>query len=46
MEYDQLKDHLLDFFGDTSRSAAETKEGLQAIAEEALGLAETIPDEG
>lgn len=36
---------LKDFFGDTSRPAAETKEGLEEIIDEAEMLASTIPDE-
>ncbi len=44
MTYDELKAALMKFFGDTSRSASETREGLLAIAEEAEALAESIPE--
>lgn len=45
MDYEELKQHLMDFFGDTSRPASETKRDLIALAEEARTLAETIEDE-
>lgn len=44
MTYDQLKEHLMEFFSDTSRSPSETKDGLEDIAAEAEMLAESIPD--
>lgn len=45
MTYDQLKDALMEFFGDTSRTAGQTKSGLLAIADEAQMLADTIEAE-
>ena len=42
MDYEELKEHVMDFFGDTSRSAAETRDGLEQLAEEARMLAESI----
>lgn len=42
MTYEQLKAALDSFFGDTTRSKEETKDGLERIAEEALMLADTI----
>lgn len=45
MTYDELKAHVMTFFGDTSRSKQETKEDLLAIAEECEMLAETLGDE-
>lgn len=45
MELHELKDALQKFFSDTSRSAQETKDGLNEIADEAYMLAESIPDE-
>ena len=42
MDYEQLKAHVIAYFGDTSRPASETKEGLLALAEECETLAETI----
>lgn len=34
MTYDELKQVLMDYFGDTSRPASETKEDLLTLAEE------------
>jgi len=45
MDYEQLKKALQDYFGDMSRTAAETKEGLLDIAAEAEMLASSIPDD-
>jgi len=45
MNYAQLLHALREFFNDTSRSPAETKEGLLDIAMEAKTLAESIPEE-
>ena len=44
MEYEELKEALMDYFGDTSRSAGQTKGGLLSIADEAMELASTIED--
>lgn len=44
MSYEELKEHLMTFFGDTSRSPSETREGLKGIIEEAEMLIETIPE--
>lgn len=44
MEYEELKDALMDYFGDTSRSAGQTKGGLISISDEARELASTIDD--
>lgn len=44
MTYDELRDTLMEFFGDKSRSAGQTKSGLLEIAEEAQVLADTIED--
>jgi hypothetical protein len=42
VDFETLKNHVMDFFGDTSRSAGETKRDLLAIAEECQTLAESI----
>lgn len=44
MTYEKLKEALMAYFSDTSRSAAETKEGLETLAEEAQMLADSIDD--
>lgn len=44
MEYEQLKQALQDYFGDTSRSPGATKAGLQALIDEAESMIESIPD--
>jgi len=38
MTYEQLKKHLDNFFGDDSRSIADTREGLEAIIADAEGM--------
>lgn len=43
MTLKELKEALQAFFGDTSRSAHETRNGLLEIAEDAQMLAESIP---
>lgn len=45
MTFEQLRAALQDYFCDTSRSPGATKFGLKCIAEEALMLVETIPDD-
>ncbi len=42
MTYEDLETYLHDFFEDTSRTQRETKSCLEAIAEEAISLSETI----
>lgn len=42
MEYEALEDVLMDYFGDTSRSAGETKRDLLTLAQRCKELAETI----
>lgn len=44
MDYDQLREHLMEFFGDTSRPASETKQGLEDLIDEARLLIESLPD--
>ncbi len=44
MTYDQLMGHVMDFYGDKSRSQGETKSDLLALAEELQTLAETLVD--
>lgn len=45
MDYEQLEQKVVDFFGDTSRPAWETKRDLLTLAEKCRELAETIPDD-
>lgn len=45
VEYEDLENMVMDFFGDTTRSAAETKRDLLALAEKCRDLASTIEDE-
>ena len=45
MDKDAIIEAIRKFFGDTSRSAQETKDGLMDIAAECEMLAESIPDE-
>lgn len=42
MTYEQLKTHVMTFFGDTSRTKASTKHWLNALADECQMLAESI----
>jgi hypothetical protein len=42
MTYNQLKDAVMEFFGDTSRSRAATKSGLRGIADEIEILIESL----
>lgn len=44
MDYEQLKEHVLDYFGDTSRPASETKADLRALSEEIDMLIESMGD--
>ena len=44
MDLDQLKKAITDFFGDTSRSQSETKEGLQEAADLIETFIETLGD--
>lgn len=45
MTYEELRTHVMDYFGDTSRSAAQTKEDLETLAEECQMLADSIDDD-
>lgn len=45
MDKDEIIESIMTFFGDTSRSASETKEGLLDIAERAQSLADSISDD-
>jgi hypothetical protein len=45
MSYDELIAALKSFFGDTTRSAAETKAGLQGLIDEAEMLRDSIAAE-
>lgn len=45
MDYKELKDALMEFFGDTSRTPGQTKSGLLAIIDEAQMLADTIDED-
>ena len=45
MSYDELKRLVMNYFGDTSRPASETKADLLALAEECQTLAESIDDD-
>ena len=42
MSYERLKQALMDFFSDTSRSVEETKDGLESLREEIDQLLETM----
>ena len=42
MNYEELKQALMTFFGDTSRSAEETKDGLESLRDEIEMLIETL----
>lgn len=42
MSYEDLKKALMDFFGDTSRSADETREALESLKGEIEDLLETL----
>lgn len=44
-ELAEILQDIQDYFGDTSRSPSETKDGLERISDEALGYAESISDE-
>lgn len=46
MTLEELKEALQKFFGDTSRSQQETRDGLLDIAADAELLAEGLEDEG
>lgn len=46
MTLEAIKQAIQDFFGDTSRPASETHDGLLDIAEQAQSLAETIAEDG
>lgn len=46
MDLETLKDEVQKFFGDKSRTAQETRDGLLEVAELCGDLADTIPDEG
>lgn len=45
MDYEELHEALQSFFGDTSRSASETREGLLDIIAEAETLVESLSDD-
>lgn len=42
MDYEQMKEAVMKYFGDTSRPASETKAALIELADECLALAEAI----
>lgn len=42
MSYDELLQHVRDYFGDTSRPASETKRDLNTLGDECFMLAESI----
>lgn len=42
MSVDELREHVMDFFGDKSRSAEETKEGLEEISDLIDTLVESL----
>ena len=43
--YKQLKDDVMNFYGDTSRTQKETRSKLKDLVEELQGLISTIDDE-
>ena len=45
MTYEELKAHVFDYFGDTSRPSSETNLDLETLAEECQILAESINSE-
>lgn len=45
MTAEQIMTEIRNFFGDTQRSQAETKEGLEEIAELAVELANTLEED-
>lgn len=45
MNYDDIESKVMDYFGDTSRSAGETKRDLLALADKCKDLAESISED-
>jgi hypothetical protein len=43
---DNIMDKIRDYFGDTSRSAKETREGLEFLAEEIDCLLDALKEDG
>lgn len=44
MNYDKLKDAVMDFYGDTNRSRGQTKSGLEQLRDELDILIDTLDD--
>lgn len=45
MNYEQLRQHVQNYFGDKSRSQGETKRDLLALSDECQTLAESLQDD-